>query len=75
MTEKKKIYHIEFDIEDDVEKFVEKTGDKSEDIGVISEHIMLEHIKKAIKRFSDMELFGVYLSNIKLSIPLQVEKD
>jgi len=75
MIEKKKIYHIELDVIDDVEKFAEEAGDKSKDIGVIPEDIMFEHIKKAIKRFSEMELFGVYLSNIKLSIPLQIEED
>ena len=71
--EKKKVYHVELDVVDDVEKFAEEAGDKSEDIEVIPDDIMLLHIKKAVDRFVKMELKGVYVTNVKVSIPLYGE--
>ena len=57
-----------------MEKFIEETGDKSKDIEVLPDDIMLVHIKKAIKRFGKMKLAGVSLENVKVTVPLGGEE-
>ena len=66
----KKIYHITLDIVDDTVKFVKESGDKSDDIDCIPPDLMLEYIQKVIHRLSEMQLSGVSVTNVKVTIPL-----
>ena len=65
-----KTYHVTLDIIDDTIKFVEESGDKSDDIENIPTDLMLEYIQKAIHRLSKMRLSGVYVTNVKVTMPL-----
>ena len=73
--EKKKVYHVELDVVDEVEKFIEETGDKSKDIEVLPEDIMLVHIKRAISRFGEIGMTkGLYMANVRITVPLYSEE-
>jgi len=67
-------YKISMVIVDDTKKFKEEAHDMSEDLEVIPEDIMLVHIKKAVNRFSNFELFGVYVKDVKLEMELGGER-
>lgn len=68
--EKRRVYHVELDVVDDVEKFLEETKDKSEDIGLMPDYEMLASIKKAIEKSNEMYPVGVYVTNVKVTIPM-----
>ena len=73
--EKKRVYHVELDVVDDTGRFVEETEDKSEDLDVLPEYVMLTHIKKGISGFNrTIELVGVYVTNVKVTIPMYGEE-
>lgn len=73
MEKKKKVYHVELDVVDDVEKFREETGDKSDDLELVPEDVILRRIKEAVTRFGEMELKGVYVTNA--SVTYYIKKD
>jgi hypothetical protein len=71
----KKIYNISLDIVDDTVEFVKESGDKSDDIDNIPTDLMLEYIQKAIHRLSQMQLSGVYVTNVKVTMPVYGVKE
>ena len=67
-----KAYHVTLDIIDNTIKFLNESGNKSDDIDTIPTDLMLEYIQKAIHRLSEMKLSGVFVTNVKVTIPLDV---
>jgi len=65
-----KTYHVTLDIIDDTVKYLKESGDKSDDIDTIPIDLMLEYIQKAIHRLSQMQLSGVSVTNVKVTMPL-----